>query len=147
MGSRYYEINECVPLLFGERFTNKGVCSLSTTKPRICKQPTLPGGKSSASDWLSLPPSYLRLFIYLFIYSGGPRFDSQQRQYLSLLHSIQAGSGAHPASCRIGTRCSFLGGKAGGGVKLNHSSPFTSIWCRIQEGWSYTSIPPYIFMT
>jgi hypothetical protein len=32
----------------------------------------------------------------------------------SLHHRIQNGSGAHPASCPVGTRVSFLGGKAAG---------------------------------
>jgi hypothetical protein len=30
------------------------------------------------------------------------------------LHRVQNGSGAHPASCPMGTRGSFLGGKAAG---------------------------------
>jgi hypothetical protein len=32
----------------------------------------------------------------------------------SLHHRVQNGSGAHPASYRMGTRCSFPGGKATG---------------------------------
>jgi uncharacterized membrane protein YgcG len=32
----------------------------------------------------------------------------------SLHHRVQSGSGAHPASCRMGTRGSFIGSKAGG---------------------------------
>jgi hypothetical protein len=32
----------------------------------------------------------------------------------SLHHRVQNGSGAHPASCQMGTRCSFPGGKAAG---------------------------------
>jgi hypothetical protein len=32
----------------------------------------------------------------------------------SLHHRVQNGSGAHPASYPIGTRCSFPGGKAAG---------------------------------
>jgi hypothetical protein len=33
---------------------------------------------------------------------------------LSLHYCIQNGSGAHPASCPVGTGCSFPGGKAAG---------------------------------
>jgi hypothetical protein len=33
---------------------------------------------------------------------------------ISLHHRVQNGSGAHPASCPMGTGCSFLGGKAAG---------------------------------
>jgi hypothetical protein len=40
----------------------------------------------------------------------------------SLLHVVQTGSGAHPASYPMGTRGSFLGGKAA-------------------EAWSYNSPP------
>jgi hypothetical protein len=32
----------------------------------------------------------------------------------SLHHCVQTGSGAHPASCPVGTRGSFPGGKAAG---------------------------------
>jgi hypothetical protein len=46
--------------------------------------------------------------------AGGPGFDSRQDQYFSLLHSVQTGSGAHPASYPMGTGCSFPGGKATG---------------------------------
>jgi hypothetical protein len=34
-------------------------------------------------------------------------FDSKQRQEFSILHSVQTGSGAHPASFPIGTRVLF----------------------------------------
>jgi hypothetical protein len=37
-------------------------------------------------------------------------------QDFSLLHSVQTGSGAHPASYQMGTGGSFPGGKAAGGV-------------------------------
>jgi hypothetical protein len=33
---------------------------------------------------------------------------------VSLHHRVQTGSGAHPASCPMGTRCSFPRGKAAG---------------------------------
>jgi hypothetical protein len=44
----------------------------------------------------------------------------------SLHHRVQNGSGAHPASYPMGTRCSFSGVKAAG----EWSWPLTSIWCR-----------------
>jgi hypothetical protein len=42
-----------------------------------------------------------------------------------------------PASSPMGT-----GSKAAGAW----SWPLTSIWCRGQEGWRYSSTPPYVFM-
>jgi hypothetical protein len=36
---------------------------------------------------------------------------------------IQTGSGAHPASCTMGTRCPFPGGKARPGRDADHSPP------------------------
>jgi hypothetical protein len=45
---------------------------------------------------------------------GQPRFDSRQGKDFSFLHSIHTGCGAHPASCPVGTRCSFLGIKRQG---------------------------------
>jgi hypothetical protein len=36
----------------------------------------------------------------------------------SLLHSVHTGSGFHPASHKMGTKGSFSGSKAAGGVKL-----------------------------
>jgi hypothetical protein len=55
----------------------------------------------------------------------------------SLLHSIQTSSGAHPASYPVGTRGSFSSRKVAGAW----SWPLTSIQCRGQEWWSYTSTP------
>jgi hypothetical protein len=46
--------------------------------------------------------------------SARPEFDSRQGQDFSLLHSVQTGSGAHTASCTMGTGGSFPGGKAAG---------------------------------
>jgi hypothetical protein len=48
---------------------------------------------------------------------------------LHLVHRVQNGSGAHPASYPMGTRGSFLGGKATGAW----SWPLTSIYWRGQE--------------
>jgi hypothetical protein len=55
----------------------------------------------------------------------------------SLIHSVQTGSGAHPAAYAMGT-----GGKAA----KAWSWPLTSLYCRGQELWSYSSTPPYVFM-
>jgi hypothetical protein len=44
----------------------------------------------------------------------GPGFESRWGQELSLLHVVQTGSGAHPASYLMGTGGSFPGGKAAG---------------------------------
>jgi hypothetical protein len=63
-------------------------------------------------------------------------------QDFSFLHSVQTGSGTQPASYPMGTGGSFPGGKAAGAW----SWPLTSIQCRGQDRWSYTSTPPYVFM-
>jgi hypothetical protein len=42
----------------------------------------------------------------------GSEFDSRWGQEISLLHVVQTGSGAHPASYPMGTGGSFGGGKA-----------------------------------
>jgi hypothetical protein len=44
----------------------------------------------------------------------GSDFDSRLGQKFSLLHVVQTGSEAHPASYLMGTRGSFPGGKAAG---------------------------------
>jgi hypothetical protein len=59
------------------------------------------------------------------IVAGRPGFESRQEQDFSLLHSVQTGSGACPASYQMGTRDDFLGG---------------------QEWWTYTFTPLYVFM-
>jgi hypothetical protein len=41
-------------------------------------------------------------------------FDSRGGENFSLHHRVQNGSGAHPDSYPMGTRGSFLGGKAAG---------------------------------
>jgi hypothetical protein len=56
------------------------------------------------------------------------RFPAEAGNY-SPHHSVQNGSGAHPASYPMGTRGSFPGGKAAGAW----SWPLTSIYCRGQE--------------
>jgi hypothetical protein len=44
---------------------------------------------------------------------SGVRFPAGAGNF-SLHHRVQNGSGAHPASYPVGTRCSFAGGKAAG---------------------------------
>jgi hypothetical protein len=47
--------------------------------------------------------------------AGRPRFDTRQVQVsFSLYYRVQTGSGVHPASYPVGTRSSFLAGKAAG---------------------------------
>jgi hypothetical protein len=58
--------------------------------------------------------------------------------YFSLLHNVQTGSGAHPASYSMGTEVSFSGVK-----RPEHEaviSPSSADVC------SYTSTPPYILI-
>jgi hypothetical protein len=64
------------------------------------------------------------------------RFPAGAGNY-SLHHRVQNGSGAHPASYPIGTRGSYLGGKAAG----TWSWPLTLV-PRSQNEWSYASTPP-----
>jgi hypothetical protein len=56
---------------------------------------------------------------------------------LSLLHRVQNGSGAHPASYPIGTGIYFPGGKAAG-CEVEHSPPSSA---EVKNVWSYTSTP------
>jgi hypothetical protein len=56
------------------------------------------------------------------VWTAEVRFPVGAR-YFSLLHSVQTGSGAHPASYPMGTGFSFSGGKAAG----KWSRPLTSI--------------------
>jgi hypothetical protein len=74
------------------------------------------------------------------LWAGWPKFDSG-RGDISLIHSVQTGSGAHQASYPMGTEDSFLVGKAAG----EWSWPLTFSKCRDQERWSYTSTPAYVF--
>jgi hypothetical protein len=60
----------------------------------------------------------------------------------SLLHNVQTGSEANPASYSMGTGASFLGGKAA----ETWSWPLASNYCRVQEWCSYTSTPLYVFI-
>jgi hypothetical protein len=56
--------------------------------------------------------------------TGESRFVPQQRQEdFSSNLCIQTGSGAHPASCPMGTGDTFSGGKERPGHDANHSPP------------------------
>jgi hypothetical protein len=72
----------------------------------------------------------------------GSEYESRWWQEFSLLHSIQTGSGAHPASYPIST------GDLSPGVKLQgreaDHSPLTSV--EVKKMWIYTSTPSYAFM-
>jgi hypothetical protein len=48
------------------------------------------------------------------------RFPAQAKEFYSGL-CVQTGSGAHPASCTMGTGCPFPGGKARPGRDADHS--------------------------
>lgn len=60
----------------------------------------------------------------------------------SLLFSVQTGSGTDPASYPLGSGGSFPDGRAAGAWTL----PLTSIYCRSQECWIYTSTPQHILI-
>jgi hypothetical protein len=60
-------------------------------------------------------------------------FDSPQKQDISLLHSIQTGSGAHLASQWI----------QGPGREASDPLPTSA---EVKNTWSYTSLPSYVFM-
>jgi hypothetical protein len=50
----------------------------------------------------------------------GARFPARAKDFCSIL-CVQTGSGAHPASCTIGTGGPFPGGKARPGRDADHS--------------------------
>jgi hypothetical protein len=52
----------------------------------------------------------------------GVRSPAEAKNFYSSLF-VQNGSGAHPASCTMGTGCPFLGGKARPGRDADHSPP------------------------
>jgi hypothetical protein len=69
-------------------------------------------------------------------------FEYRWGQEFSVLHVIQTGSGAHPASYQMGIGDSFPGSKAAGG-EANHSLQLVP---RSRKCGTYTSTPPYTFM-
>jgi hypothetical protein len=60
-------------------------------------------------------------------------------KYFSSMLCAQTGSGAHPASCPVGTWGSFPGGKARPGRDADHSPHLLP---RSEMSRSYTSSPP-----
>jgi hypothetical protein len=63
-------------------------------------------------------------------------FDSLQWLRFSLIHSIQTGSGAHPAPCPMGTRDSTRVKRSG--READHSPPFIA---EVKNVWSYLHFP------
>jgi hypothetical protein len=59
------------------------------------------------------------------------------------LHSIQTGSGAHPASYPVGTRGLIPQGVEQMECEPDHSPPSST---KVRNWWSYTFTPPYIFL-
>jgi hypothetical protein len=74
-------------------------------------------------------------------WTTGVRSPTEAEDFSSIL-CVQTGSGAHPASCPMGTRGSFHGVKCGQGMMLTihpHLVP------RLRMSRSYTSSPPMCF--
>jgi hypothetical protein len=63
-------------------------------------------------------------------------------EYFSLLHVVETGSGAHPASYPMGNLGPFGGCKAP--VREVEHSFLTSD--EVKKAWIYTSTPPYVFI-
>jgi hypothetical protein len=74
---------------------------------------------------------------YATSWTTGLRFLAREG-YFSLRHRVQTGTGAHPASCLMGTRGLFPWGKAAG----READRFAEI----KNAWSCTATPPYVFM-
>jgi hypothetical protein len=66
-------------------------------------------------------------------------FESQSDRDFSLLHSVQTGSGAHPASYRINSGALSLTVKRPG--LESESSPLLSV--EVKNMWRYTFTPAY----
>jgi hypothetical protein len=69
----------------------------------------------------------------------GSEFESPWGREFSLLHVVQAGSGAHPTSYPISTGGSFAGVKRKE-READHSPPTSA---EVKKIWIYTSTPPY----
>jgi hypothetical protein len=71
-----------------------------------------------------------------------PQFESKWGQEFSLLHVVQTGSGAHPASHPMST--SYLSpGVKRSRREADHSPPGSA---KVKKMWFYTSTPSYVFM-
>jgi hypothetical protein len=77
-----------------------------------------------------------------YILNGRGSISSRSRIIFFLIHSVQTGSGTHPASCPMGIRDYYPGDK----TARPWSWPLISIWCRWQDWRSYASTLPYVFM-
>jgi hypothetical protein len=69
-------------------------------------------------------------------WTAGVRFLAGAR-YFSLLHSVQTGSGAHPASYPIGSRGALPGAKRPG-READHSSPTSA---EVKDGGAIPPVP------
>jgi hypothetical protein len=67
---------------------------------------------------------------------SGVRLPAEARNVSLHLH-VQTGSGAHPASCPVGTGGCFSGGKAAG-AEDDHSPPSSA---DVKKVWRHTSTP------
>jgi hypothetical protein len=74
--------------------------------------------------------------------TDGLEFESRWVKDFSLLHVVQTGSEAHPASCPMSTGGSIPGVKRQG-READHSPPASA---EVKKTWVYTSTPPYVFM-
>jgi hypothetical protein len=72
----------------------------------------------------------------VWLRTGRPGFDppTDAEDFSSNL-CVQTGSGAHPASCTMGTGGSFPGGKARPGRDADHSPPSSA---EVKKEWGYT---------
>jgi hypothetical protein len=61
------------------------------------------------------------------------RYTAEAKENLSSTLCVQIDSGAHPASCPMGTRGSFPGGKARPGRDADHSPPSSAEVMNEQE--------------
>jgi hypothetical protein len=62
-----------------------------------------------------MPGEYVKLDYGLDDRAIGVRFPAEAKDFSSSL-CVQTGSGAHPASCPVGTGGPFLGGKSAAGA-------------------------------
>jgi hypothetical protein len=93
-------------------------------------------------DLNQAPPSKSNSRYRDWLRAGRPRGrSSSPGSGKNFLH-VQTGSGAHPASCLVGTGSSSPGLKRPG--REANCSPPTS--AEVKKLWIYTSDPPYAFM-
>jgi hypothetical protein len=76
--------------------------------------------------------------------AGRLGLESQQGQNFSLLHNVQTGSGARPASYPMDTGGDFPGRVKRPGREADHWPPSSS---EVKNGGAIPPSPPYAFMT